>query len=434
MNKGQKLWAKAEKIIPGGNGLLSKRPDRYLPKLWPTYYSKSKGIKIWDLEKNQYTDMAQMSMGTCILGYANSEVDQKVKKIIDKGINSTLNCPEEFVLANKILRYDKFADQVKFAKGGGEAMSIAVRLARAESGKDVIAFSGYHGWCDWYLATNLKNKNDLKNHLLPGLEPIGVPKKLRGSVIPFEYNNVEDFKKISKKNLAAIVIEGSRYFYPSKKFIAEIQKFCKKNKICFIIDEITSGWRSSVGGIYKKLNIKPDIVVYGKGLGNGYPISCIVGKKKYMNYATKSFISSTAWTERVGFVAANATIDYFVKKKVHKHIISIGLQIKKGWVNLAKKNNLKLRVSEIDSLCTFFLEYPNKDELYTLFCKEMLKQKYIASNNIYVSYAHKKKDITKYLITCDKVFGKMFDFIKNKKKMKKSDIKYSGFARLTADK
>ena len=200
MNKGLKLWLKAEKIIPGGNGLLSKRPDRYLPKLWPTYFSKSKGINIWDLENNKYLDMAQMGMGTCILGYANSEVDQKVKNIINKGVNSTLNCPEEIQLASKILKYDKFADQVKFAKGGGEAMAIAVRLARAKTGKDVVAFSGYHGWHDWYLATNLKNKESLSDHLLPGLEPLGVPKKLKNSVIPFEYDNIEALKKINQKN------------------------------------------------------------------------------------------------------------------------------------------------------------------------------------------------------------------------------------------
>ncbi len=431
MNKGQKLWLKAEKIIPGGNGLLSKRPDRYLPKFWPTYFSRSKGINIWDLENNKYLDMAQMGMGACILGYANKEIDQKVKKIIGKGINSTLNCPEEFELAQKLLRYDKFADQVKFAKGGGEAMSIAVRLARAKSGKDIVAFSGYHGWHDWYLATNLKNRNNLKDHLLPGLEPLGVPKKLKNSVIPFEYNNTKAFKKIDKKNLAAIIIEGSRYFYPSKEFILEIQKTCKKNNICFIIDEITSGWRSTIGGVYKQLKIRPDIVVYGKGLGNGYPISCIVGKKKYMNYAIKSFISSTAWTERIGFVAANATINYFTRNNVHKHILSIGKQIKKGWISLAKKHNIKLRVSDVIPLCSFFLDYSNKDELYTFFSKEMLKHKIIASNSVYVSYAHKKKDIIKYLKICDKVFNKMNNFIKTKKRMKKSEIRYSGFTRLT---
>ncbi len=431
MNKGQKLWQRATKIIPGGNGLLSKRPDRYLPNFWPTYFSKSKGINVWDLENNKYQDMAQMGMGTCILGYANDFIDKKVKKIINKGISSTLNCPEEFDLAKKILKYDKFADQVKFAKGGGEAMAIAIRIARAKSKKDVVAFSGYHGWHDWYLATNLKNNNNLKDHLLPGLEPLGVPKKLANTVIPFTYNNVSEFRKLNKKNLAAIVIEGSRYSYPSKKFITEITKTCKKNNICLIIDEITSGWRSTIGGIYNELDIEPDIVVYGKGLGNGYPISCIVGKKKYMNFADKSFLSSTAWTERVGFVAANATIDFFTKKKVYKHINLIGQQIKNGWLTLSKKYDIELTVSENNSLCSFFLNYKNNQELYTFFSKKMLENNIIASNSIYVSYSHKKKDIIKYLKICDHVFNKMSAFIKNKKKINKRNIRYSGFKRLT---
>tara|TARA_B100001059_G_C17829413_1_gene583576 strand:+ start:1452 stop:2747 length:1296 start_codon:yes stop_codon:yes gene_type:complete len=431
MNRGQKLWQKAKKIIPGGNGLLSKRPERYLPNLWPTYFSKSKGINVWDLENKKYQDMAQMGMGTCILGYANNYIDTKVKKIINKGISSTLNCPEEFDLAKKLLKYDKFADQVKFAKGGGEAMAIAVRIARAKSKKDVVAFSGYHGWHDWYLATNLKNNNNLKDHLLPGLEPLGVPKKLANTVIPFTYNNVDEFKKLNKKNLAAIIIEGSRYFYPSKKFINEIKNSCKKNDICLIVDEITSGWRSTIGGIYNKLKIEPDIVVYGKGLGNGYPISCVVGKKKYMSFADKSFLSSTAWTERVGFVAANATIDFFRKKNVHKHINSIGKQIKNGWVKLAKKHNISLIVSENNSLCSFFLNYKNNEELYTFFSKKMLEQNIIASNSIYISYSHKKKDIIKYLKICDNVFKKMNIFIKKKKKLNKLEIRYTGFKRLT---
>ena len=431
MNKGQKLWQKAVKIIPGGNGLLSKRPERYLPVLWPTYYSRSKDICVWDLENNKFLDMAQMGMGVSILGYANNYVDNKVKKAISKGINSTLNCKEEYDLAKKILKYDKFADQVKFAKGGGEAMSLAVRLARAKTGKDIIAFSGYHGWHDWYLAANLKNKNKLKEHLLPGLEPLGVPKNLKGTIIGFEYNNIDKLKKINKRNLAAIVIEGCRYKYPTREFIKELHEICKKNKTCLIIDEITSGWRSSIGGVYKKLGIKPDIVVYGKGLGNGYPISCIVGKKKYMEMGNKSFISSTAWTERTGFVAAIATIDYFIKKKVNKHILSIGNLIKKGWINLSYKHNINLRVSEVTSLCSFFLEYKNNDELYTFFTREMLKNKILASNSIYISYSHKKKDIVKYLNVCDKVFFKMKKFILSKKKIKKSQIRFSGFARLT---
>ena len=201
MNKGIKIWKKAIKIIPGGNGLLSKRPHRYLPNYWPTYFTKSKGINIWDLNKKKFIDMAQMGMGACVLGYGNKYVNSKVKKAIDKGVSSTLNCLDEFTLAKKILKYDNFADQVKFARGGGEAMSIAVRLARAQTGKELVAFSGYHGWHDWYLAANIKNKNNLKEHLLPGLEPIGVPRKLKNSVFGFKYNNINDLKKLKKKKI-----------------------------------------------------------------------------------------------------------------------------------------------------------------------------------------------------------------------------------------
>tara|TARA_B100000315_G_scaffold149949_1_gene138637 strand:+ start:6 stop:1301 length:1296 start_codon:yes stop_codon:yes gene_type:complete len=431
MNKGIKIWKKAIKIIPGGNGLLSKRPDRYLPNYWPTYFTKSKGINIWDLNKKKYTDFCQMGMGTCVLGYRNSYVDKAVKRAIDSGVNSTLNSLDEYKLAKKILKYNKFANQIKFARGGGEAMAIAIRLARAQTGKDIVAFSGYHGWHDWYLAANIKNKKNLDEHLVPGLDPMGVPKKLKNSVISIEYNNIKQLEKlIKKKNIAAMVIEGYRYEYPSKPFLKKIQALCKENKICLIVDEITSGWRETVGGIYKKFNLHPDIVIYGKAIGNGYAISSILGKKKFMIYANKSFVSSTAWTEKVGFAAANATIDYFIKNKVHLHILKVAKILSLGWKKIAKKNNIKIRVSEVLSLCSFFLDYPNREELYTFFTKEMLKKNYLANNSVWISYAHKEKDINKYLENCNQVFKKMGDFINNRKKFGKFEIRYSSLTRL----
>ena len=149
------IWKKATKIIPGGNGLLSKRPDRFLPNGWPIYYSKAKGSYIWDLNNRKYIDMSLMGIGTSVLGYKNLYVDNYVKKKIDLGINTTLNSTEEYELAKEILKIDKFAQQVKFARGGGEAMSLAVRIARAHTNKSKILFCGYHGWHDWYLAANL---------------------------------------------------------------------------------------------------------------------------------------------------------------------------------------------------------------------------------------------------------------------------------------
>ena len=416
-NKEKRIWDNAIKIIPGGNGLISKRPERFLPGFWPTYYKSSKGIKIKAINGKTYLDFAQMGFGTSTLGYANSSIDRDVKKAINTGITTTLNCPEEYLFAKELLKIDKFADQVRFAKGGGEAMSIAIRLARASTGKDEIAFSGYHGWHDWYLATNLKNKKNLNKHLLQGLEPKGVPKKLKGTIHPFEYGNIKQINDIIKnKNIGTIVLEGARYMQPQKNFVKEINKICKRNKIILIVDEITSGWRQTVGGSYKITGFKPDIAVYGKGIANGYPISVIIGKKKIMNEATNTFISSSAWTEKIGFVAGLSSIKFFKKKKVHRHIIKIGKKVQKGWLDLANKNNLKIRTNDFISLCSFFFDYGELNEkLYTVFTQEMLKYKYIANNSVYVSYAHKAKDVSRYLYFCNKVFKKINLDIKNNK-------------------
>ena len=225
------LWQKASKIIPGGNGLLSKRPERFLPDGWPAYFRKSKGVFIWDLDNNKYIDMSLMGIGTSVLGYNNSFINKFVKKKIDEGVNTTLNCTEEYFLAKELLKIDKFADQIKFARGGGEAMSLAVRLARSKTNKSKIIFSGYHGWHDWYLAANLQDVSNLNNHLLKNLKPLGVPKILKNSAIPLEFNNLKELIKISKqKNIAAIVVEPSRFKYLDKKFVNYLNKICKKKK------------------------------------------------------------------------------------------------------------------------------------------------------------------------------------------------------------
>ena len=195
-DKGQKLWKRAKAIILGGNSLLSKNPNLFLPNKWPTYFSRSKGCKVWDLNNKQYTDMSLMGVGTNILGYSNKEVDNAVRKVIEKGNLTTLNCPEEVYLAEKLLNMHSWAKKVKFARTGGEANAIAIRIARSVGGKKNVAFCGYHGWHDWYLAANLRNQSTLDSHLMPGLDPLGVPLNLRNTSFGFEYNNFNQLKKL----------------------------------------------------------------------------------------------------------------------------------------------------------------------------------------------------------------------------------------------
>jgi glutamate-1-semialdehyde aminotransferase len=428
------LWKQAKKIIPGGNGLLSKRPERFLPDGWPTYFKKAKGVYVWDLNNKKYTDMSSMGIGTSVLGYNNLLINNFVKHKIDQGINTTLNCFEEYELAKELLKIDKFAEQVKFTRGGGEAMSLAVRIVRAKTKKNKIIFCGYHGWHDWYLSANLQNIKNLNNHLLKNLKPLGIPKGFKNSAIPIEFNNIKALRQTNNiKDIAAIVVEPSRMELLSDEYIKELNKICKKKRIPLVVDEITSGWRNCKGGIYKKIGLKPSIVVYGKALGNGFAISALVGVKKFMDIAQDTFVSSTAWTERVGFAAALGVIKFHKTHNVFKHNIEIGKQIKNGWMKLAKKNELKIEVNNsIDTIINFNFLYMNRSNyLVTLFTELMLKENILASNTIYISYSHKKKHINKYLKSVDKVFFKISKFLKTKNGGLKSEERAYNYKRLS---
>ena len=223
--KGQNLWKLAKEIIASGNMLLSKNPDTFLPRLWPSYFQKTKGCYIWDLDGKKYIDMSTMSVGTNVLGYNNLKVDNAVKKIIKKGNMSTLNCPEEVHLAKELIRTHKWASFAKFARTGAEANSIAIRIARSHNKKKKIAICGYHGWHDWYLSTNLGLKDGLKDHLLPGLSSSGIPLGLKNTVYQFKFNSIDSFKKLIKsKKIGIVIMEVARSKKPKKKFSSRDKK------------------------------------------------------------------------------------------------------------------------------------------------------------------------------------------------------------------
>jgi glutamate-1-semialdehyde aminotransferase len=435
-NKGIKMWQRAIKALPGGNGLLSKRPDRYAPDIWPTYYSKSSGVEIIDLDGNSFIDMAQMGIGSAILGYSNPELTSAVSEAIKDGVNCTLNSPEEVLLAEKLIELNPFAGSVRFARSGGEAMAIAIRIARAHSGKDKVLFSGYHGWCDWYLATNLGNKDGLDEHLIPGLNTTGVPSGLANTAVPFSYNDIDNFEQTVKENLDAgvICIEGARYDFPKKDFLDSIKYIAKKYNMVIVSDEITSGWRMTDGGVYKLNDFNPDIVVYAKAMGGGYAISAVVGSEKVMHSAQDTFMSSTMWTERVGFTAALATINILTRDKVWEHLIKVGNQIGDGWLMLAKKHNIDLTITDFKPLITMKLNYGNRNQaLMTLFIQEMLFRGYLAATSVYVSYAHTEMIVEKYLIAVDECFEIMSVAIENnnENKLLKTKIRSDSFQRIT---
>ena len=407
-DKTQKLWSKAKKIIPGGNMMLSKKPDLFLPEKWPAYFSKTKGCKVWDLDGREYIDLSIMGVGTNILGYNNIEVDEAVKKTIRKGNMSTLNCPEEVYLTEKLLRMHPWADMAKFTRSGGEANAVAVRIARAAAKNVNIAVCGYHGWHDWYLAANIGNNSNLNKHLLKGLNTLGVPKQLKKTVFPFNYNNLDELEKIIKtKKIGIIKMEVSRNFEPNNNFLKKVRDIANKRKIILIFDECTSGFRQTFGGLHKYYKVEPDLAIFGKAMGNGYAINAVIGKKKVMKFASQTFISSTFWTERIGPTAALKTLEVMKRIKSWETITSKGKIILKEWNKLSKKYNLQIIYSGIPALARFEIKSKNFIKYKTLITQEFLKENILASNMIYFSVEHSNKVLKMYLEILDKVFKKI---------------------------
>lgn len=407
--RGQDCQARAKQRIPGMTQLLSKRPDQFSFGVWPTYYSKAKGVEVWDLDGNKYIDMSIGGIGANVLGYADDDVNAAVINAVTDGSSSSLNCPEEVELADLLCELHPWADRVRYARTGGESMAIAVRIARAHTGRDKVAFCGYHGWHDWYLSANLGTENALGEHLLSGLDPRGVPKGLTGTALPFRYNHIEELEDVAAKHgddLAAIVMEPVRDDDPLPGFFDQVRALADRTGAVLVIDEISAGFRMNTGGAHLVYGIKPDIAVFSKALGNGFPIAAIIGKEHVMEATQRTFISSTMWTERVGPVAALATIRKHRALDVGKHLVAIGRQIQEGWANLATKHGLKIHVGGMFPIGHFGFDEDHLT-MKALFVQLMLERGFLATTAFYAMAAHRPEHVASYLAAADEAFGEI---------------------------
>lgn len=431
---GQVLYNKAKGIIPGGVQLLSKRPEMFAPDVWPAYYSRAKGSRVWDLSGVEYTDFSIMGIGACILGYADDDVDDAVIAAIRNGVASTFNCPEDVQLAETLIELHPWASMVRFARSGGEAMSMAIRIARAATKRDVVLFSGYHGWTDWYLAANLSSDTALDGHLMPGLEPNGVPRYLQGSTLPFTLDNLDSLRATIKgreKEIGVIVIEPARGEDAPKECLIELKAIAAELGAVLIFDEITSAFRMNPGGIHLRYGVNPDIAVFAKSMANGYAISAVVGIEKVMQAAQTTFISSTNWTERIGPTAALATIAKYRKHEVHKRIIETGNTTKKIWSEKAAKHHLDIAISGLPTLANFRFESPLNQEMQTFFTIQMLKRGFLGFRQFKASYAHTTKDLERYADAVDDVFSLIAS--KPADQLLTTPRAHTGFFRLTKE-
>ncbi len=405
-NNDNYFWERAKKVIPGGNALYSKRPELYAPNLWPSHYLKAKKYTIWTMSGKKYSDLSSMGVGTNILGYANDKIDREVIKSIKLSNLSSLNSFEEVLLAEKLIELHPWAEMVKFARTGAEANSIAIRLARAYSNKNEIAICGYHGWHDWYLSASIRDEKNFSKNLMENVGNLGVPSSIKKYTHTFQYNDYRSFKNLidKNKNIGVVIMEVMRNFEPKDNFLHKIKNFCEKNNIVLIFDECTSGFRETNGGLHLKYKINPDLAMFGKSLGNGFAINAVIGKKDIMNFAKKTFISSTFWTERSGSTAGLKTLDVMNSQKSWEIVTKKGKFIKKNWKKIAKKNQLKIEIFGLDAIPKFTLPYKNWLAYKTYITQIFLKKKVLASNTIYLSTVHDEKILNLYLTELDKIF------------------------------
>ena len=433
MGAGQKLWKRAKQVIPGGNMLLSKRAEMFLPDQWPAYFSKAKGCKVWDLDGKEYIDMCIMGIGTNILGYGHPEVDAAVQQTVSNGNMSTFNCPEEVYLAEKLIELHPWAHMARLARSGGEANALAIRIARAATGKDKVAICGYHGWHDWYLSANLGDDAGLDGHLLPGLQPNGVPRNLKGTVFPFNYNNYAELEAlVNAQDIGVIKMEVVRNMGPEDNFLHKVRKLATDRGIVLIFDECTSGFRETFGGLHKKYGVEPDMAMFGKALGNGYGITATIGKREVMEAAQTTFISSTFWTERIGPTAALKTLEVMGRIKSWDTITQTGLSIRQGWQNLADKHGLKINHWGLAALTGFTFQSENALAYKTLITQEMLAKGYLAANSVYVCIDHTPGIVAGYFEALDPIFAiiKQCEEGRDVMRLLKGPICHGGFKRL----
>lgn len=409
MSKTADLYRQGKQRIPGGTQLLSKRPEMFLPDQWPAYYSKAKGCEVWDLDGRSYLDMTVTSIGACPLGYADDDVNAAVKAAVDAGSMTTLNAPEEVELAELLCELHPWAEMVRYGRAGGEAMAMAVRIARAATGRDKVAFCGYHGWHDWYLAANLAKDSALDGHLLPGLDPVGVPRALVGTALPFSFNHPEELDAIvaaHRGEIGAIVMEPVRYANPAPGFLEHVRRVADEIGAVLVFDEITAAFRLNVGGAHLRYGVAPDLAVFAKAMSNGFPMAAVIGRGSVMSAAQKTFISSTFFTERTGPAAALACIKKMRALDLPRHLEATGIKMRTIWSDLAALHKIDITVNGLPPLSTFTLNHGDDAvALSTLYTQEMLGRGFLASKAFYVTYGHKDDHLVRYREAADASFA-----------------------------
>ncbi len=377
--RSMELYERATRLIPGATQLVSRRPQRVAYGVSPVYAERARGARFWDVDGLEYIDWMS-GIGSILLGYADPVVDDAVREQISRGTIYSVNHELELELAEELCRHIPCAEMVRYAKCGGEACAIAVRIARGVTGRDKVLFCGYHGWHDWYLAANLAEEASLNTHLFPGIEPIGVPRALAGTAIPFPYGDAAALGELldaHRGEAAAVIMEPLRSELPPEGYLARVAQLAREHGAVLIFDEVSAGLRYSLGGAQEYLGVTPDMAVFAKSLSNGYPMAAVVGRREVMEPAARMFISSTYWSDTLGLRAALTTLREAERRDVSAQLWRFGAELKRRIAAVARDAGLAAECRGVDVHPHLHLEIadpPLKAQVTTLYIQEMAKR------------------------------------------------------------
>ena len=403
-------YARALELIPGATQLISRRPSLLAYGVSPIYADHAKGSHLWDVDGNEYIDWIS-DIRAVILGYADEVVDEAVKKQIGRGVTFSLNHELELELAEELIHTIPSAEMVRYAKGGGDACAVAVRIARGTTGQDKVLFCGYHGWHDWYIAANLLKDETLDEYLFPGIDPTGVPKALAGTALPFRYGDLEMLEQRlteNKDEVACIIMEPLRSELPPEGFLEGVRQLADRYGVILIFDEISCGFRIALGGAQEYLGITPDMSVFAKAISNGYSMGAVVGKRDVMEPASRMFISSTYWSDTIGLAAALTTIRELRRRDAVATFFKIGRTIKRALDEAIRETGIPAHSCGLDCYPGFQFDIGDatlQQKVSTLYVQEMSRRGILGWPSFALNMAHSEEDIAETMAAVREVFG-----------------------------
>ncbi|MBI5190042.1 MAG: aminotransferase class III-fold pyridoxal phosphate-dependent enzyme [Nitrospirae bacterium] len=400
--KSVELLAQVRGIIPGAAQTFSKGPTQFSAGSAPNFIVSGKGCRLTDLDGNELIDYSS-SLGAVTLGYAYPAVDRAVAAQMKRGMSLTLPSPLEYELGMVLKDIYPCAEMVRYGKNGSDATSGAVRAARAITGREVVACCGYHGWQDWYIATTTRDR--------------GIPGGVKALTKTFDYNDPASLERVFEENngnVACVIMEATGVVRPEKNFLKEVKRITHKHGALLIFDEVVTGFRLALGGAQEFFGVVPDMACIGKGMGNGMPISAVVGKKRFMKVFDEIFFSFTFGGEALSLAASLATISEMKRHDVPGHMARMGQTLMDGYNALAKKHGLEDVTKCVGYPCRNIVSLKDETGQESLLVKTFFQQEAVARGVLFCGYhnytlSHKVRDILATLSAYDGALAELKD-------------------------